>query len=728
MKNAVKTIIALLLLFTLLVSCGPSSESVTTTTDGGSSEPVTTDDNQTFDEPRAVAKKTMKWPEGQVFPTFSEPEGKLIAFPSDVLSDLEMAALSCMEGLVNSVKTRMVILDGKTSTWLTQYGYKCTTATTGNVYDHIADLYKDSVAGVVIYSTTKSNEYLNLACSIANTMRAVPLTLSAYKKWTRKGIDLPVLADISDLTYTKQADIFQYFYDNYWENCNHDILVVQRPGLYIQMRDIAAAVGGAVVHLDCTDSAQTKLFKKFMDDMTPGQSILMGWYEDQERELMTTAAQCGLSCVPADFFSNQTVFGQDMEIAINAVPDMPELENKIYIAYYLSDGDNIQYDMGAMREYWDNNSTRRGQVAVNWTISPALAEVAPGMMNYYYSGATEKECFVCGPSGMGYTMPMNSWGANTGNNFRSEEKFTAYVQLTNKYMQKTGLRVVTIWDNLSTAQRRVYANEGTYLYGLTVQHFTNGSLGAGYTGVSHNMLFIQQTPGYFASNAEGTTPLTQIEGDIKNAVSYLKYNGSAPVFVATQVSVWAFHNISDVVNLEKDLSSFYEKTYGSDVVEFVRADHFFNLYYQANGLPFDITLKSGIEASATSNSESAALTTDGTPYDSSIWAASESGEQSVTYSLGASYEVTELAVLHAETNGLDKSLNSKEFKVEFSTDGNTWINPVTVSNADQDGWTTVTFGEEGTGVTCSYVRITVTDAGSDGIARIADVNIYGILK
>lgn len=726
MKNALKTFTVLFLLVAMLVSC-QTGATITPGSDDTNNDPdVTTtakDNTEPLSEPLAVANKNMTWPESQVFPTFSEPEGKLIAFPSGILSsDLEMAALSCMEGLVNSVKTRMVILEGGTGTWLSAYGFKCTTANESNAYDYIKDLCKDSVAGVVIYSNAKNEEYLNLACTVANTMRAIPLPLNLYKKWVRKGIDLPIVADISDLEYTKTVDIYKYMYENYWDKCNHDVIVVQRPGLRVHMRDLAAAVGGAVVHLSCSsnDSAEVKLFKKFLNDMTPGKSIVTGWYEDQERELMTVASQCGLSCVPADFFSNGTVFAQDLDIAIPAVPDMPELENKIYIAYFLSDGDNIQYDMGAMREYWDNNYSQRGKVAVNWTISPALVDIAPGMMNYYYTKATDSECFVAGPSGLGYSMPMNSWGANVGNNFRSDDKFTAYIQMTNRYLQQSGLRVVTIWDNLSTSQRKIYSSEGTYLYGLTVQHFTNGSLNAGYTGVTNDMLIIQQTPGYYANNSEGTNPLSNISGDIRGAVSYLKYNGTAPVFVATQVSVWAYHDVRKVVELEESLSDYYAKIYGADVVEFVRADHFFNLYYEANGMPFDLTLKSGLTASATSNSDAAALTVDGTPSGESIWIASENGAQSVTYSLGGSYDVTEVALYHAETNGLEASLNTKAFTVEVSSDGTNWTKAAEV-NDNSASWNDVQFEA----INGSYVRITITDAGSDGIARIADIDIYG---
>ena len=237
------------------------------------------------------------------------------------------------------------------------------------------------------------------------------------------------------------------------------------------------------------------------------------------------------------------------------------------------------------------------------------------------------------------------------------------------------------------------------------------------------MLIMQMTPGYFAQNAENNYALTNIGNIINDAVEYLKYNGSAPVFVATQVSVWGYHNINDVINLEKYLSDYYEDIYGKDVVEFVRADHFYNLYYQANNLPQDITLKSELTATATSADDKAMLTTDGTCYGESIWTAEQAGKQSIIYSLSKTYDVTEVAVYHAETNGLDASLNTRGFTVEVSTDNENWKKVAEVSG-NTASWSDVQFKA----AKASYVRITVEDAGSDSIARIADVDIYGVLN
>ncbi|MGM9680348.1 MAG: discoidin domain-containing protein [Eubacteriales bacterium] len=716
-----------MLCISALLSCGGSrqpAESGTLTSDKSTGETVTTAKTPYPypTTPRTPAVKNLRWEEGQIFPTFPAGSGEIDVIMSGKLSDAEMITLTCLEGLVNAVETRFAVYTDNVENWAKVYGYTANKAiTTEDQYAMIAK-YASELSGVVLYSASTARslpDYINLATTVANIRQAIPMTVSLYNRWMEHGIELPVVADLTDLKFTSRLQVYTYLYDNYWQDCTKRILFIQSPD-YPQMRDLASATGAAVIYLSCKseDASELKLIRKYFADMTPGESILMGW-NGQEKELMTTAAKYGLSCVPADFFSAPSLFAQDLDVKINTVPDMPELENKIYIAFYFSDGDNIQYNMNAMKEYWDNNAAYRGQIPINWTISPALLEVAPGMMNYYYQSATEKECFVCGPSGLGYTVPVNTFGANLGNSFPDADAFAAYVGMTNRYLADTGLRTVTIWDNLSLAQREIYTSLGSYLYGLTVQHFTIGDLDIGYTGVVNDMLIQQMTPAYFAKNAEGTTKLTEL-GEVDKAVKYLGYDGTAPVFISVQVSVWAFHDVKEVIDFEQYLSDKYAKIYGEDVVEFVRADHYFNLYNQANGLPYDLTLRSDLSVSATSSSETAGLVADGS--QETVWEASESGAQSLIFDLGSSYEVSELTLFFAESEGEKYTAadNVRAMTVEVSADGENWVRATKLAD-NGEAWVNLPFDP----VTGRYLRITVTDPGESGIARIADVNING---
>ncbi len=676
--------------------------------------------------PNNPTPMNLSWDEEQMFPTFPKGSGTLDVIPGDTLTEAERYAWVCLSGLVNARETRLAVYIDNVERWAKVSGYTAVKATTVKERDALLKKYASEISGVVLYTNKQVKEcedIVNLATTVANIKGAIPITESLYRAWLKRGVELPVVENLTELEFSNRLEVYNHLYDNYWKDCSRRLLFVQNP-TYHQMRDLASASGAAVIHMAC-DSQNRKelaLMKKFFGDLTPGKSMLMGW-NGQERELMTLAAQYGLSCVPCDFFNGPSIFSQDIDVKINPVPDMPDLENKIYIAFYFSDGDNIQYDMNAMKEYWDASKYYRGKIPINWTISPALLDIAPDMMNYYYQSATEKECFVCGPSGLGYTMPINTFGANTGNNFKNNEYFSAFVNMTDRYLAKTGLRTVTIWDNLSTDQRSIYSSQGKYLYGITVQNFTNGSLNLGYTGVSNDMLIQQLTPGYFAKNEAGTTPLTDMTGDIDRAIKYLKYDGTAPVFISCQVSVWAFHNVNEVIQFEKSLSDKYAATYGADVVEFVRADHYFNLYNQANGLPYDLTLRSDVTMSASSGADNAAMVADGTP--ETVWEATENGESWLTMDFGSIYSLSEASVFFAGMEGdkFTSADNAKALKIEVSTDGTVWKEVSSLTD-NTDDWVCLAFeATEG-----RYLRITITDPGASGIARIADVNVNGVAK
>ena len=69
---------------------------------------------------------------------------------------------------------------------------------------------------------------------------------------------------------------------------------------------------------------------------------------------------------------------------------------------------------------------------------------------------------------------------------------------------------------------------------------------------------------------------------------------------------------------------------------------------------------------------------------------------------------------------MNVALNSRAFKVETSIDGTVW----TIVGEHKNNTASVT-DTDIKPVEARYVRITVSDAGSDSTARIADIEVYG---
>ena len=88
--------------------------------------------------------------------------------------------------------------------------------------------------------------------------------------------------------------------------------------------------------------------------------------------------------------------------------------------------------------------------------------------------------------------------------------------------QRSGLRVITIWDEVDGAVARSFATNCPNLLGLTDQH-------GKYNKVNMGLRTIGLTPTY-------TSTVGEMIAGITNAAK--NWNGHAPLFIAAQSDVW----------------------------------------------------------------------------------------------------------------------------------------------------------------------------------------------
>ena len=360
------------------------------------------------------------WPEDRLLPVFLQPAPTIrtLDMSAASLSDEERVMFCTLQGIINRTRPRILLYNHNEepqTTWPTAHNLKTSAISTSAPYT-LVKAFKEEINGLVLYSNEKTNHYSNLAVTIAGLGRLLPVTAEIKAKLEKNGMNFPVVEDITQLTYTNAQGVYNYLYTNYWSRCNHRLLISERPTIpYVH--DIGAACGSACVWLDPRTSGEKTLLDRFLKDMTPGRDFVLGWYPE-ERSGVGEATRYGLSSVPGDFFENTTVYtAVNKPVKIAPVPKRPKLENKVYATIYLSDGDNIQYCQHAMAKIFEQSG--RGKMAMNWTISPALADFSPMMLNYYYRKATTNDCFVSGPSGMGYSMPFNGLGSGSGTYYTS---------------------------------------------------------------------------------------------------------------------------------------------------------------------------------------------------------------------------------------------------------------------------------------------------------------------
>jgi hypothetical protein len=466
----------------------------------------------------------------------------------------EMYLFASLKGIVNMTQPRIFSYEGDAFaegpyTWLQSLGLNWTEITDNW---SLITKYRSELGGLIIYDPAQIHT-VNLATIMAKDRRALIASPALAARLTAAPYNLPVLVDLRG-QFTSKMQVYQTIYNTYWPNIDHRLLIGLSPDAHkASLREYATALGAAVIWLDPNAADESPLLNSFLSSMPAGANF-MGWWTD-EGAGVGRASNYGIATVASDYATNLTVHsGMPRTVNIKPIPPKPTLQNKIYVAFILSDGDNLQYVEHLMRKLWSNPD--RGSVPIGWTLSPAMLDAMPGALNYYSQSSTVNDNLISGPSGYGYTYPNNWTNANQLNQF---------VAKTEEYNQRAGFRVVTIWNTITGGINQnvgqAFANIATTLLGVTAQN-TGGGL----------TIYNNKLPGMALS----CNYCTQ-EQPMKDAIASTAagWNRTSPRFIIIQAQPWNNVTPTSFKNVANSLNADY-------VV--VRPDHIFQLIREANGL------------------------------------------------------------------------------------------------------------------------------------------------
>lgn len=325
---------------------------------------------------------------------------------------------------------------------------------------------------------------------------------------------------------------------------------------YGYLRDYAVANKAMVFWLDSNDPAEKELFEKILSDVKPGTPYL-GWFSNDfqgEFSGVEVASNHGVYVLAADWFSNLTVFsGTKADFAKPKAPKPVKLDNKIYVTYTFSEGDNLQYNEHRLRILWDD--PKRGQVPINWTSSPLLYDAAPAMLNYFYGTATANDQIIAGPSGAGYFYPA-AW---------PEKSLTDFLKNSKDYMKKSGMEIPYVLNRLNGENLPLSkANNAAYR-----DQYDAKGIFIGWD----NFTKVDIVDGLPTSNIQGVGSVNDAKKALADAKA--KWDGKSPLFVSLGVLAWGM-TPTDLANVTAGLDSSYQV---------VLADQYFSLIRDANGLP-----------------------------------------------------------------------------------------------------------------------------------------------
>jgi hypothetical protein len=616
-------------------------------------------------------------------------------------SSAEMYLFASLKGIVNRTQPRIFSYEGDAFaegqyTWLQSLGLSWSEP--ANKWDLITK-YRNELSGLIVYDPAQIHT-VNLATVLAKDRKALIVSPLLLSRLTAPPYNLPVLLDLRG-QFTSKLQVYQTLYNTYWPNIDHRLLIGLNPDAHkAALREYATALGAAVIWLDPNITDESNLLNNFLSTMPAG-SNFMGWWPE-EGPGVQRVSQYGITTIASDWCSNLTVHsGMPRTVNIKPAPPKPTLQNKIYVAFILSDGDNLQFIEHLMRKLWSNPD--RGSVPMGWTLSPAMLDAMPGALNYFWQTATNNDNLISGPSGYGYTYP-NSWP--------DQNKLNQFVAKTEDYNSRAGFRVITVWNTITGGINQnvgqSYAAYAPTLLGVTAQN-TGGGL----------TIYNQSLPG-MALSCNYCTNEQAMKDHIASASA--GWNGAEPRFIIIQAQPWTDVKPTNFKNVAASLNANY-------VV--VRPDHIFQLIREANGLPIDPgaagqditnlggTISAQYQTGSPSGEEYTKLidnnvNTKYLTFHASGW---------IQYQAPSSYVATSYSITSANDFPERDPLS---WTLQGSNDGTTWTTIDSRSNEDfPNRFQTRRFSFNNS-TAYTYYRFNMNN-NSGTILQVAEIELFGVL-
>lgn len=513
-------------------------------------------------------KEDMAWEEKLPLMSFGELADTIDYINIRDMNEEIRIMITSLKAIVNSNQPRIYTQDS-TDNWVYDISQNVNVIT--DPYE-LVNKYKDEIKGAVIYDKT-NNHTVNLASTYAGLNDNIVLSESMYSALLTKGYSFEITENYNG-RFKDGYSVYEYLYENYWKDCTHKAITSLNPTMVGYLRDYGIAIKSAIVWLNVRDAAEKELLEKFLKDMTPGQSCYLGWFpEGNEAAAISLSSEYGLLTFPSDYCENLTLLSSVTarnQIQIPTVPEAPALENKVYVALCMSDGDNLQYLQHRMKALWSNPLF--GSFPVSWTISPSSVIAQPAILATYYRRLNENAAlnantaFLTGPSGIAYNYPR-SW--------QNKDAIREVMELTNEYCKLAGISVVNTWNDnngwregMTQAEATMFAETLCDMLAL----YDNAGLGTDFGGtesvIKNNVLIRGLNVPYSYVDDDNVS----IFKSHINAYLNVLNNTNAPQFVALVANPWKNKNEhgKDVMDELNEVVAAYASNAN---VEFVRIDH-----------------------------------------------------------------------------------------------------------------------------------------------------------
>jgi hypothetical protein len=331
------------------------------------------------------------------------------------------------------------------------------------------DQYKNDLAGYVVYDSATINE----ATSVAGALGAVMVDQSLLSGSVNTALSNAGLTQLEDVRGWDSS----WVYSNYGSMFNKDLIFRQQPTFDYQLRSLAVKEMGFVFN-------ETGALR---DTYLAGQndhSLVYGWgFNNSETEFFGSASQNNLMGVPADHLQSAGPHSAwDAQVpnqATHTPSNTPTQSGKHYVAFVMSDGDNVQWltnDFSRSTRWF--GSPHRGNFDFTFDLSPALLNTNPVALKYFYeqaAGDASKTFFVtAGGEGLNYPSQVPD--------------VSGFMDSTIPAMQAVDHNVISVLDDSYTLSSLHQMVERDEVMGLMLK------TGAAYAGAGGSIFWHQGKP------------------------------------------------------------------------------------------------------------------------------------------------------------------------------------------------------------------------------------------
>ncbi len=312
--------------------------------------------------------------------------------------------------------------------------------------------YAGYVKGLIIYDPMLEEATIEAATTIAGQKDGIivsPALAKQVASWK-----FPVIEDLQG-KFSSNIQCLDWLKDNYFASANKQVaftwshMHLDRESTWgAANKDYVVANRLFTFFLDIQDKKEAAYYETIIKAYPYGTPV-MGWTDELKADRLF--AEYGYYMVPMISVENFSVMSSFPSVKGTQTPPkaLPADTNDVFVACFVSDGDNLLHSM-IYEPYTILNSSNYGSVPATWIINPIIAELAPPVFQWYQQRTGSQEL-----------------GAMLADGSPISERFTGfsvYCNMARHYLDVSGIYTMKQMIEAETVGLRVqpYCMNGGY--------------------------------------------------------------------------------------------------------------------------------------------------------------------------------------------------------------------------------------------------------------------------